>query len=149
MCQIAAEPLYRIRIIKQNSNNVQTLADRYIPSPLKVGTNFEGSVLAHQKNFKAIVEKYINPGSPSEVNLPVKCRKPFLKLYEEGFSHPEMLNELIEHISDMLKVNNFHKFLKQAAEVAANAAKKTNIYDIPIRHLVLNVLPSPFSTKGR
>lgn len=131
---------------------MQTLADRFVPSPLRppdiTELTFKKLLAAHQDAFNEIVKKYVNPGSPSEVNLPVKCRKPFLKLFQEGYSHPEMLNELIEHIADMLKLNNLHKFVKQASEASANAAKKTNIEDITIKQLVLNALPSPYSTKG-
>jgi hypothetical protein len=93
---------------------------------------------------------FIRPDSPREVNLPVYTRKPFLKLYDQGKIHPDLVTDSFEHIANMLRLNNLTKFLKNRYQVdpkRKDSSPNSSIFQskATIKEVVLNQLPSPRS----
>ena len=61
-----------------------------------------------------LVDNFLKPSAPKEVNLPSKVQKPLIMLSESGHYNPEVFAEAYSHIYDMLHQNEFVKFLKHA-----------------------------------
>ncbi|KAJ3304219.1 hypothetical protein HDV03_002956 [Kappamyces sp. JEL0829] len=147
--QAKAFPLYSSPVIKTKKS--APFNEWIIPAPLRPAEmsekEFQSQVYAVRQTLNSIVETFIRPESPREVNLPVTSRKPFLKLYDEGTQHPDLLSELIEHISSMLRLNNLSKFIKLANETNTAEGGKTSQDKYTIKQVVLNLLPPPHSVK--
>lgn len=149
LCQELAKPLYPHSMIRPKTSG--NIFNTYIPSPEAPEemseAEFDKELKAHQERFQKIVDKYIVPDSLHEVNLPVRDRKPFLQVYQDTW-HPDLLSDLIEHISDMLRQNNLSKFLAIAKDIKSKPEGPLSKKKISIKHVVLNKLPSPHSVKG-
>lgn len=110
-----------------------------------------------EQMLKQIVDNYVRPDSSREVNLPVAARKPFLREYEAGHRHFDLITECAEHITNMLKVNNLAKFLKAAnlAEPLLSPAKTTGIASptvlarYKIKDIAMNQSTPPYSAQGK
>jgi Regulator of G protein signaling domain len=77
---------------------------------------FEKKMIAIKARLIAILENYLKPQAPREINLPSKISKPLLALIEKGICHPDILNEAYVHVEEMLQQNGFDKFLKETNE---------------------------------
>lgn len=102
-----------------------------------------------------IVDMFMKADSIREINLPTNIRKPFFKLYDHGLYHPHILNDAIEHVSNMIKTNNLSKFWKFAHENIPKmkfeeslARTNSGVIKSNIKQIVLNELPPPYSVQG-
>jgi Regulator of G protein signaling domain len=146
--EIAAR-LYPNHMIR--ANNSVSLAECDVPPPVKRSTitneQFEAEILECKKTLDAIVGNFIRPDSSREVNLPVYVRKPFLLLHQKGIHHPDLINESMEHIVNMLRQNTLSKFLTAASKNEGNFLKETpdDHEKFTIKQIVLNFVPKPYS----
>jgi hypothetical protein len=120
------------------------------PPPVKpqymANEEFESRLSKDLEMLTQLVNCYIKPDSEREVNLPVNCRKPFFKLYYEGFTHPDILDDCLKHIQNMLRLNSLNKFLKAGYDKIDKTDKKSTAKGRTIKEVVLNELPPPFTT---
>lgn len=108
---------------------------------------FKAELLACKNCLDAIVEKFIRPDSVREVNLPVHVRKPFLQLHDKGVHHPNLIDESISHIVNMLRLNTLTKFLKSASRLEGKLFNEMSDGNekLTIKQIVLNFVPKPYS----
>jgi hypothetical protein len=150
--QLNSASLYPNPVIKPSPNSKNT-AEFVIPEPEQPKhlskTEYDARMTESVTLLKQIVDTYVRPDSAREVNLPVYIRKPFLKLYDQGKCHPDLLIESFDHIANMLRLNNLTKFLKKAYQNDPNkkevSPQRVMAAKVTIKEVILNELPSPRS----
>ncbi|KAF8931386.1 hypothetical protein BGZ52_012697 [Haplosporangium bisporale] len=76
-----------------------------------------------QREMFGLIESFIRPGSPYELNLSDVVRRRLLKTAEEqGDFHPRVLNQAREAILDLMKSTSYPLFLELSEQQAAALA---------------------------
>ena len=101
-----------------------------------------------------IIDDYVREGSPKEINITVRIRKPLMEKYGSGFFSPEILHEATEHILNLLRWNQRSKFLSQAqarsqnssfASISSENKRGVGSKKATMKQIVMDELPSPHS----
>ncbi|KAF9568850.1 hypothetical protein EC968_002822 [Mortierella alpina] len=83
-----------------------------------------------QRKMRAILETFVLPSSPHELNLSDAVRCKLLRSVAEGDFHPQVLEQARESIMDLMKCSSYPLFLEGiAAKRASNAGSSQSQAD--------------------
>ncbi|KAJ3276859.1 hypothetical protein HDV01_002914 [Terramyces sp. JEL0728] len=137
------------------AHSLEIVVPKAVMPPYLTQSEFETRKQNLREMLTDIVETFMKPDSIREINLPTNIRKPFFKLFDHGLYHPHILNEAVDHITNMIKTNNLGKFWKYAYDnipkmKVEESLARTNsgVIKSNIKQIVLNELPPPYSVQG-
>ncbi|KAG1456642.1 hypothetical protein G6F56_006783 [Rhizopus delemar] len=58
-----------------------------------------------------MIEAYIQPNSPQEINIPCDIRQSILEFYSRGYFHPNIFHAAAEAVLELMRVNSFVPWL--------------------------------------
>ncbi|KAJ3316059.1 hypothetical protein HDV04_000268 [Boothiomyces sp. JEL0838] len=136
------------------AHSLEIVVPKAVMPPYLTQAEFEVRKQHLKEMITDIVDMFMKADSIREINLPTNIRKPFFKLYDHGLYHPHILNDAIEHVSNMIKTNNLSKFWKFAHENIPKmkfeeslARTNSGVIKSNIKQIVLNELPPPYSVQ--
>ena len=85
--------------------------------------------------MRAILDTFVLPSSPHELNLSDAIRCKLLRIVAEGDYHPQVLEQARESITDLMKCSSYPMFLEGiAAKRASNAGSSQSQPDSEKSH---------------
>lgn len=54
-----------------------------------------------------MINAYIRPNSPHEINIPCDMRQAILELYHQGIFHPHIFGDAAEAVLELMRINSF------------------------------------------
>ncbi|KAG0199031.1 hypothetical protein BGX28_007622 [Mortierella sp. GBA30] len=88
-----------------------------------------------QRKMRAILETFVLPSSPHELNLSDAIRCKLLRCVAEGNYHPQVLEQARESIMDLMKCSSYPLFLETiAAKRASNSGSSQSQADSERSH---------------
>ena len=117
---------------------------------------FKQRVTNSKQILSLIIDGYVREGSPKEINITVRIRKPLMDNYKKGNLSPEILAEASDHILNLLRWNQRAKFLALAQGKSQNSSltsmssvsdskRKVGTKKATIKQVVMDELPPPHS----
>ncbi|ORY36429.1 regulator of G protein signaling superfamily [Rhizoclosmatium globosum] len=92
--------------------------------------------------IEKIQEKFLTPGSDTELNIPSKILKPLLaELSTKTNIHPEIFKDALDNVLTMMRLSSFPVFCKLAATKGEPRLKAS------VQQVLDDLLPSPMSRK--
>ncbi|KAI8092396.1 RGS domain-containing protein [Gilbertella persicaria] len=75
-----------------------------------------------QKLCEAMINLYIRPNSPQEINIPCDMRQTILDLYRQGNYHAHLFDEAAEAVLELMRVNSFLPWMTSHLIVSSSSS---------------------------